>query len=138
VEKRKFNEILKTNKMKSIIAIIRIAKMAETKAALSEAGLPSFTTIPVLGRGRGHGDKEKAARLGLDDPESESFIQETPRLKSKRMIILVVTDDKKELAIQTIIKANQTGASGDGKIIVTDTIESFGVRTGDSGDKTLD
>lgn len=112
--------------------------MAETKAALSEAGLPSFTTIPVLGRGRGHGDKEKAARLGLDDPESESFIQETPRLKSKRMIILVVTDDKKELAIQTIIKANQTGASGDGKIIVTDTIESFGVRTGDSGDKTLD
>lgn len=124
--------------MKSIIAIIRIAKMAETKSALSEAGLPSFTTIPVLGRGRGHGDKEKAVRLGLDDPESESFIQETPRLKSKRMIILVVTDDKKELAIQTIIKANQTGASGDGKIIVTDTIESFGVRTGDSGDKTLD
>lgn len=123
--------------MKSIIAIIRIAKMAETKAALSEAGLPSFTAVPVLGRGRGHGDKEKAACMDID-PEHLDLISEAPRLKSKRMIILVVSDDKKDLAIQTIIKANQTGASGDGKIIVTDTIDSVGVRTSENGDKTLD
>lgn len=124
--------------MKSIIAIIRIAKMAETKSALSDAGLPSFTAIPVLGRGRDHGDKLKAAQIGIEDDDTKSFIQESPRLKSKRMIILVVSDDKKDLAVETLIKVNQTGKSGDGKIIITNTIDSVNVRTGDNGDKTLD
>ncbi|MBN2660555.1 MAG: P-II family nitrogen regulator, partial [Tannerellaceae bacterium] len=32
--------------MKLILAIIRIAKMSETKQALSEIGLPSFTVMP--------------------------------------------------------------------------------------------
>jgi len=32
--------------------MIRIAKMSDTKIALSEAGLPSFTAMPVLGRGK--------------------------------------------------------------------------------------
>jgi len=40
--------------------------------------------------------------------------------------------------VETIIKANQTGRSGDGKIIVIDTIDSLRVRTGESGDITLD
>ena len=124
--------------MKSIIAIIRIAKMAETKSALSDAGLPSFTAIPVLGRGRDHGYKQKAAQMGIEDDDMKSFIQESPRLKSKRMIILVVSDDKKDLAVETLIKVNQTGKSGDGKIIITNTIDSVNVRTGDNGDKTLD
>jgi nitrogen regulatory protein PII 2 len=124
--------------MKSILAIIRIAKMAETKEALSEAGLPSFTAIPVLGRGRGHGDKEKAVQMNITDRDTKSFIQEIPRLKSKRMIILVVADEKKDLAVETLIKANQTGKSGDGKIIITNTLDSVAVRTGEKGDKTLD
>ncbi len=130
--------------MKLILAIIRIAKMTETKQALADAGLPSFTALPVLGRGQGHGDLEKikafqesnASEDILDD--ALTFIPETPRLKSKRMITLVVTDDKKDLAVETIIKANQTGKSGDGKIFVTTTFESYSVHTGASGDATLD
>jgi len=61
-----------------------------------------------------------------------------PRLKSKRMITLVVTDAKKELALETLIKTNQTGKSGDGKIFVLPTTDSIRVRTGESGDITLD
>jgi nitrogen regulatory protein PII 2 len=121
--------------MKLILAIIRIAKMGETKQALSEVGLPSFTAMPVLGRGKGHGDLEKA---GETAPEYLELIDQTPRLKSKRMITLVVTDDKKDLAVETIIKANQSGKSGDGKIIVLNTVGSVRVRTGESGDSTLD
>ncbi|MFI3259167.1 MAG: P-II family nitrogen regulator [Rikenellaceae bacterium] len=121
--------------MKLIMAIIRIAKMAETKAALSAADLPSFTALPVVGRGVGHGDMERAAGV---DPEHHEHIQQMPRLKSKRMITLVVTDDKKDLAIETIIKVNQTGKSGDGKIFVVNTFDSVRVRTGESGDVTLD
>lgn len=109
--------------------------MTETKEALSEVGLPSFTAMPVLGRGKGHGDLEK---IESSDPELRELISEMPRLKSKRMITLVVTDDKKELAVETIIKANKTGKSGDGKIFVIPAADSVRVRTGESGDITLD
>ncbi|MFA6872591.1 MAG: P-II family nitrogen regulator [Bacteroidaceae bacterium] len=121
--------------MKLILAIIRIAKMQETKAALGDAGLPSFTAMPVLGRGKGHGDIEKAAQF---DEEHHELISPTPRLKSKRMITLMVTDEKKDLAIETIIKVNQTGESGDGKIIVIDSLDSIRIRTGEKNDITLD
>ncbi len=121
--------------MKLILAILRIAKMQETKIALQEAGLPSFTAMPVLGRGHGHGDFEKADKY---DPALRDLISEMPRLKSKRMITLVVSDDKKDLAIETIMKTNQTGSSGDGKIFVINTVDSVQIRTGEAGDKTLD
>jgi nitrogen regulatory protein PII 2 len=121
--------------MKLILAMIRIDKMAATKLALSDAGLPSFTAMPVLGRGRGRGGVEKVKG---ENPELAELIQEVPRLKSKRMITLVVTDSKKELAVETLIKINQTGKSGDGKIFVIPTTDSIRVRTGESGDITLD
>lgn len=126
--------------MKLLLAIIRIAKMNETKMALSEAGLPSFTAMGVLGRGRGRGLGPTYQNV-LKDPANKeilSQIQEMPRLKSKRMITLVVTDEKKDLAIETIIKTNQTGNSGDGKIFVINAIESITVRTGERGNVTLD
>jgi nitrogen regulatory protein PII 2 len=111
--------------------------MGETKQALADAGIPSFTAMPVLGRGKGHGDLEK-----IKDPEITSeameFISPVPRLKAKRLITLVVTDEKKDLAVATIIKANQTGKSGDGKIFVVNTLASFAIHTGESGDSTLD
>ncbi len=102
--------------------------MTATKAALSDAGLPSFTAMPVLGRGKGHGEMPKGAEL----------IAEMPRLKSKRMITLVVTDEKKDLAVETILNINKTGKSGDGKIFVIPTADSIRVRTGETGDITLD
>ena len=121
--------------MKLILAMIRIDTMAATKLALSDAGLPSFTAMPVSGRGKGKGGFEKAAGLDADQQE---LILEMPRLKSKRMITLVVTDEKKDLAVETLIKTNQTGKSGDGKIFVIPTTDSIRVRTGESGDITLD
>lgn len=125
--------------MKLILAAIRIAKMNETKAALSEAGLPSFTAMPIIGRGAGKavGPNIQATK---DHPDmiASSEVLDMPRMKSKRMITLVVTDDKKDLAVETIIKVNQTGNSGDGKIFVIDAIDSVRVRTGESGDVTLD
>ncbi|WP_321480330.1 P-II family nitrogen regulator [uncultured Bacteroides sp.] len=121
--------------MKLILAIIRIAKMQETKKALQDTDLPSFTAMPVLGRGKGHGDMERAEDF---DPEHRELISDVPRLKSKRMITLMVTDEKTDLAVETIIKVNQTGKSGDGKIFVIDSSDSIRVRTGEKGDNTLD
>ena len=126
--------------MKLILAIIRIAKMNETKQALSDAGLPSFTAMGVLGRGNGRGLGPKYQEI-VSNPDNLEVLKQIgpePRLKSKRMITLVVPDDKKELAVETIIKTNQTGNSGDGKIIVVEALDSISVRTGASGDITLD
>jgi nitrogen regulatory protein PII 2 len=126
--------------MKLILAIIRIAKMNETKQALSDCGLPSFTAVGVLGRGRGRG-VGPAYEAVLKDPESQEKLKQIgpePRLKSKRAITLIVPDDKKDLAVQTIIKVNQTSNSGDGKIFVVEALDAIRVRTGERGDSTLD
>jgi nitrogen regulatory protein PII 2 len=127
--------------MKLILAVIRIAKMNETKIALSDAGLPSFTAMGVMGRGIGRG-LGPTFQATLSNPENVDIIKqiktEEPRLKSKRMITLVVTDDKKDLAVQTIIKVNQTANSGDGKIFVIEALDSVKVRTSEHGDITLD
>jgi nitrogen regulatory protein PII 2 len=118
--------------------------MGETKAALAEAGLPSFTAMPVLGRGRGHGDLERIDRAGEDGTapalpdDALSFVPEEPRLKSKRMITLVVTDEKKDLAVETLIRANRTGKPGDGKIFVVEALDAYSVHLGESGNATLD
>jgi nitrogen regulatory protein PII 2 len=126
--------------MKLILSVIRIAKMNETKMALSEVGLPSFTAMGVLGRGRGRGIGPNYEQI-LNSNETQDYLKELgpePRLKSKRMITLVVPDDKKDLAIETIIKVNRTNNSGDGKIFVVETLDAIAVRTGERGDITLD
>ena len=126
--------------MKLILAIIRIAKMNETKQALSDVGLPSFTAMGVLGRGQGRGLGPKYQEV-VSNPENQEVLKQIgpePRLKSKRMITLVVPDAKKDLAVETIIKTNQTGNSGDGKIIVVEALDSISVRTGEKGEVTLD
>jgi nitrogen regulatory protein PII 2 len=126
--------------MKLILAIIRIAKMNETKQALSDVGLPSFTATGVLGRGRGRGVGPAYEKVLSDPANKENLTQlgTEPRLKSKRMITLVVPDEKKDLAVETIIKINKTGNSGDGKIMVVNTLDAIRVRTGEKGDITLD
>lgn len=126
--------------MKLILAIIRIAKMNETKQALSEAGLPSFTAMGVLGRGRGRGEGQNFQEV-ISNPLNQEALKQIgpePRLKSKRLITLVVPESKKDQAIETIIKVNQTHNSGDGKIFVVEALDSIRVRTGEKGENTLD
>jgi len=105
-----------------------------------DAGLPSFTALGVTGRGRGRGIGLTYQKIMSDQSTKEYLAQlgPEPRLKSKRLIMLVVSDEKKDLAVETIIKTNQTGNSGDGKIFIIEALGSIRVRTGESGDITLD
>ncbi|MEL7585199.1 MAG: P-II family nitrogen regulator [Prolixibacteraceae bacterium] len=126
--------------MKLILAIIRIAKMNETKMALSDAGLPSFMAKGVMGRGRGRGIGPNYEQI-LSDSNTLDVLKELgpdSRLKAKRLITLVVPDEKKDLAVETIIGVNRTDNSGDGKIFVIETLDAIRVRTGERGDITLD
>lgn len=124
--------------MKEIIAVIRMKKMNETKQALIDAGISSFTALGrVLGRGKGqvHFDILHGAESGY--PEAIEQLGGPPRLVAKRLIAIVVPDEMKETAIETIITANRTGKPGDGKIFVTDITDSIRVRTGEVGDVAL-
>ena len=126
--------------MKDIMAIIRVNKMNQTKKALEEAGITSMTaTGRVLGRGKGNVDYR--ILNGAKEGQEEAIAQldtNGPRLIPKRLITVIVPDNLVKKTVDAIIKANQTGKSGDGKIFVLPVLESYRVRTAESGDKVLD
>ncbi len=125
--------------MKNIFAIIRIDKMNETKKALSDVGLPSFTaTGKVFGRGKGKWDAKVMEGVQKDQPEAIALLDQQPRLRPQRLITITVPDDKVKTAINAIIEANRTNAPGDGKIFVLPTNEAISIRTGVSGNSVLD
>jgi nitrogen regulatory protein PII 2 len=56
----------------------------------------------------------------------------------KRAVLIVVPDELVDKAVKTLIRVNQTGKSGDGKIFVMPCVDAISVRTGQSGDAVLD
>ena len=125
--------------MKNIIAFIRIDKMNETKKALSDADLPSFTaTGKVLGRGKGKWDAKVMEGAKQDRPEALALLNEQPRLRPQRLVTITVPDEKVKAAVNAIIQANRTQTPGDGKIFILPTTESISIRTGNSGNAVLD
>ncbi len=125
--------------MKEIMAIIRMNMMNKTKEALALEDISSFTaTGKVLGRGKGNVDFRilSGAQEGKD--EAISLLGGGPRLIPKRLITIVVPDKLVKKTVDVIIKINQTGKSGDGKIFVLPVREAYRVRTRESGDTVLD
>ncbi len=124
--------------MKEVMAIVRMNMMNQTKRALSQAGISSITARDALGRGKGlvsfdllhgaeHGYEEAIAQLG-----------QSQRLVPKRVLIMILADGLVDKAVNAIIRVNQTGKSGDGKIFVMPCHDAIRVRTGESGEDTLD
>ena len=124
--------------MKEVMAIVRMNKINQTKRALSEAGITSLHAKDCLGRGKG---VVEMLQLGGAEKEYEEKMNElgnAGRLIPKRMVSVVVPDKLVKKVVETIIEANRTGKSGDGKIFVMPVMESIRVRTGETGDETLD
>lgn len=124
--------------MKEIVAIIRMNKMNEMKRALAEAGFHSLTARKVMGRGKGKVDflLLQGAEEGYD--EAISQLGPGPKLIPKRLLNLAVPDDRADECIKTIIRVNQTGNPGDGKIFVRNLTEVVRVRTAERNDEALD
>ncbi len=122
--------------MKEVMAIIRTNKVNATKEALGNAGFPSFMCRKCMGRGKKCLDPSllqyvmEAGELPVSNV-GESFT-EGARLISKRFFTLIVEDEQVELAVKTIIDANQTGNPGDGRIFVLPVLETYKVRTGEN------
>ncbi len=128
--------------MKEITAIIRMNKINETKEALVEAGYPAFTAKRAVGRGKRPVDAQ--VLLAIQENEASvdtdvlATISQGPRLIPKRMVHLVVPDDKVSDVVDTIVKVNQTQNPGDGKIFVQSITEVIRIRTKETGEKAID
>ena len=124
--------------MKEVIAIIRMNKINETKRALTDAGISQMHVKECLGRGKGMVDFNllKGAERGYE--EAIAQLGQSQRLIPKRMITIIVPDKLVNKVVQTIIKENQTGKSGDGKIFVMPIFSAVRVRTAEEGDTVLD
>lgn len=124
--------------MKEVMAIIRMNMMNKTKKALTDAGISSMTAKEVLGRGKGLVDHSllEGAEKGYE--EAISQLGQSQRLIPKRLLTIVVRDKLVQKTVDTIVKVNQTGKSGDGKIFVMPVTDSVSVRTSQGGDTVLD
>jgi nitrogen regulatory protein PII 2 len=55
----------------------------------------------------------------------------------KRLLTIVVPDDVVTKIVKSLIKVNQTGKAGDGKIFVSPIEGAFRVRTGETGGEAI-
>jgi nitrogen regulatory protein P-II 1 len=111
--------------MKKIEAIIRKTKFEEVKDALKEIQIEFFSYWDVRGIGKTH-----EARIYRGVAYDTSTIERT-------MLTIVVRDKNLEKTINCIMKVAKTGEVGDGKIFVSDLLNSYRIRTGEQGDASL-
>lgn len=117
------------------MAIIRPNKMTQTKEVLSALGFPAMTAQRVMGRG-----KQKAIIREVSfEIQNEELLKEEGSMRyiPKRLISLIVPDEDASLVVEAIMRVNQTGQNGDGKLFVCPVDEAVRVRTDERGDKAL-
>src|SRR5205085_9887949 len=106
--------------MKKIEAIIQPFKIDDVKDALKGIGIDGMTISEVRGHGRQKGHKEVYRG-------QEYNVDLLPKVKLE----MVVTDDRSEEVIRTIVAAARTGKIGDGKIFVFNVGEAIRIRNDD-------
>ncbi len=123
--------------MKEVIAVVRMNMMNKTKAALTEAGIDAFFAHEAQGRGYGFVNRKLMEGTEKGYEEAAALLGEKGKLYPKRMVTVVVDDDQIDDVIDSIIKVNQTGKPGDGKIFVLPMETAVRVRTGEQGMKSI-
>lgn len=104
--------------MVELIAIVRRRQAAATKEELARIGCAGYTQFPVLGRGR---------QRGLSDPGGREGFAFLPKI----VFDVIVDEPQAAETIEAIIRANQTGQFGDGKIFVIEATEAYRISTGE-------
>jgi len=112
--------------MKKVEAIIRHFKLEDVKNALAERGIAGMTITEVRGFGRqkGHTEMYRGTEYAVD------FV---PKVKLE----VAVGDENVRNVVDTIMRAAQTGQIGDGKIFISDLVDTVRIRTGETGQEAL-
>ena len=112
--------------MKMIVAYIRHEAFEPIRQELLDAGFPSLSVTEVKGSGRQKGLTEHYRGASIP-------IHLRPKLKLE----CVVESDDAGLVTDAILRHARTGAVGDGKVFVLPVEEAYRIRTGESGEETL-
>lgn len=126
--------------MKEIIAIVRMNKVNETKKALADIGICSLHAIKVMGRGKMQVDFSALDSLGVREEIGGIIadgLAKGSRLIPKRLLTILVQDGEVKKVVDTIIKVNQGGNKGDGKIFIAPVLDAVRVRTGERGQEAI-
>ena len=112
--------------MKKVEAFIRHEAFEPIRMELLSLGFPSLSIMEVKGSGRQKGITERYRGAEL-----------TNYLRPKVKIECVVATGDVQTVVDTILKHARTGSIGDGKVFVLPVDEAYRIRTGESGEETL-
>jgi len=112
--------------MKKVEAFVRHEAFEPIRAELLELGFPSLSIVEVKGSGRQKGITERYRGAEL-----------TNYLRPKVKIECVVASRDVPTVVDTVLRHARTGSIGDGKVFVMAIEEAYRIRTGESGEETL-
>lgn len=112
--------------MRMVVAYIRHEAFEPIRTELLDLGFPSLSITEVKGSGRQKGITEKYRGAEV-----------TNYLRPKIKIECVVADKDVQTIVDTVLKHARSGSIGDGKIFVMPVEEAYRIRTGESGEDTL-
>ena len=124
--------------MKEVMAIIRMNKMNQTKRALADAGIASFTARKVVGRGKGKVDYllMKGAEAGCE--EAIAQLGPGPKLIPKRLLESSSCPTTWSRGRADDHRSEPDGQPRRRQGFVMPVLDAFRVRTGESADAALD
>lgn len=111
--------------MKKIEAIIRKTKFLEVKEELFKRDIVWFSYAEVRGVG-----------MSTEDRIYRGVMYDTDIIE-RYMLTIVVRDELAQVTIDTILEFAYTGNVGDGRIIVSDILDLYRIRTKEHGKAAL-
>ena len=121
------NSVINKNKdtMKKIEAIIRKTKFEDVKEALLQSDIDWFEYHNVHGIGQ---SREERIYRG---------VQYSTDVIERVALTIVCRDQFVKPTVNVILEVAHTGEIGDGRIFVSDMIDTWSIRTGENGDTVL-
>ncbi len=112
--------------MKKIEAVIQPFKLDDVREALKGIGIDGMTIYDVRGHGRQKGHKEVYRG-------QEYEVDLLPKVK----IEAIVSSDRVDETVNTIVESARTGKIGDGKVFISDVSEAVRIRNSEHDDEAL-
>jgi nitrogen regulatory protein PII len=112
--------------MKMVVAYIRHESFEPIRTELLALGFPSLSITEVKGSGRQKGITEHYRGATV-----------TNHLRPKIKVECVVADRDVQTIVDTVLRHARTGSIGDGKVFVMPVEDAYRIRTGETGEETL-